>query len=184
MALQAKANCEHLIIGIANPDPDNTKPDESHSERAKAVTNPWTYYERLLMVKETLLDIGLLPTDFDIVPFPINYPERIKYYVPADATHFTRVYEPWNYRKLELLTGEGYEVEVLFEGTPEEKKHEFTLPIGGLGKAGTVKAAEGTIVRKLMGEGGDWQTYVPAGTASVVVELDLISRLQAESSGA
>jgi cytidyltransferase-like protein len=177
-ALQAKAECEYLIVGITNPDINLTKDDEVHPDRSKAGNNPFTYYERLLMIREALLGVGMSRTNFEIVPFPINYPELLGNYMPSDATHFTRVYEDWNRKKIQLLEDQGYKVKVLHEDIPENKTHTMELPIGGLGKKGTVLIEEGRNVRRRMLENDDWESYVPAGTAKVIKDLNLIERLR------
>lgn len=79
--LAAKKKCDFLIVGITNPDPSLTKPDESNPHRSLDTSNPFTYFERYTMIKESLLEAGLKRDEFDIVPFPINFPDLIKYYV-------------------------------------------------------------------------------------------------------
>lgn len=177
-ALQAKAKCDFLIVGIANPDISLTKEDASHPNRAKAENNPYTYYERLLMIREALVEVGVRREDFEIVPFPINYPELLYNYIPQDAINYTRVYEEWNKRKITLLEQHGYNVEVLHEASPDEKTHTMQLPIGGIGPAGVVSIEEGTNVRRRMIEDDNWEAYVPAGTAEVVKRLGLTARLK------
>src|SRR5687767_809718 len=76
-ALQAMELCDFLIVGITNPDVNLTKSDSTHPNRAKTENNPYTYYERLEMIRESLLGVGIKRGDFEIVPFPINYPELI-----------------------------------------------------------------------------------------------------------
>ena len=168
--LQALTHCDRLVIGITNPDPGNTKFDASNTERAKEENNPFTYFERLEMIKNTLREIGVPDEKFDIVPFPINFPEKLKYYIPKDAVHFTRVYEPWNLQKIKLLENEGYTVNVLYSGTPEDKSYTYSLPIGVYGKPGSLEAISGTEIRECMATGGDWEKYVPDGTARVILK--------------
>ena len=77
--LAGKELCEHLIIGITNPDPTLTRDHNSNPHRSTPLNNPLTYYERMVMIRETLLENGLTYSEFSIVPFPINIPELIKY---------------------------------------------------------------------------------------------------------
>ncbi|MEO9179550.1 MAG: adenylyltransferase/cytidyltransferase family protein [Candidatus Saccharimonadales bacterium] len=177
-ALQAKAACDYLIVGITNPDIYLTKNDDTHPARSKAENNPFTYYERLLMIREALMKVGLKRTEFEIVPFPINFPELLSNYIPSEAIHFTRVYENWNRKKIQLLEHQGYEVVVLHEDIPENKTHTMELPIGGLGKPGIVLIEEGRNVRRRMLEDNRWEQYVPEGTATVIKQLGLIERLR------
>lgn len=158
--LSALKECEHLIIGITNPDPTHTKKDSTSSTRAKPQNNPFSYYERYLMIREALLQEEIPIDKFDVVPFPINYPELLHHYIPSDGIHYTRVFEPWNYKKIEILKELGHKVVVLFEGTVEDKQY-----IGGE-------------VRKTIADGGtQWKDLVPKGAAQVIKELDLDQRL-------
>lgn len=177
-ALQAKAACDYLIVRITNPDIGLTKDDDVHLARSKAENNPFTYYERLLMIREALVGVGIKRTDFEIVPFPINYPDLLANYIPKEGIHFTRVYEEWNRKKIQLLETQGYKVMVLHEDVPENKTHTMELPIGGIGSPGVVFIEEGKNVRRRMLENDRWEEYVPAGTARVIKELGLIAKLK------
>jgi hypothetical protein len=130
------------------------------------------------MVKESLTELGIPLEKFDIVPFPINFPERIRYYVPENAIHYTRIYEPWNHKKIKLLEDQGYRLEILYEGTPESKVHTFTLPIGGIGNSSLVHVEDGTLVRKRVVDNNDWKKYVPAGSAQIIEKLGLDKKLR------
>lgn len=176
-ALQAKAKCDFLIVGITNPDVNTTRADEVHPNRSKKDNNPYTYFERLLMIRDSLLNVGMPRKDFEIVPFPINVPELIPNYIPKGATHYTRVYEEWNKKKINVLEQLGYEVEVLHEDIPENKTHVMRLPIGGFGERGPVLIEEGTKVRRRMVENDNWESYVPKGTAKVIKQFGLIEKL-------
>lgn len=176
-ALQAKSKCDFLIVGITNPDITLTKEDETHVARSRSENNPFTYYERMLMIREALLGVGLAREVFEIVPFPINYPELLSNYIPLDAVNYTRVYEDWNRKKIKLLKEQGLVVEVMHEDTPENKTHTAQLPIGGIGEEQLLPVEEGTKVRKRMLEDRNWRDYVPPGTAKIVDELGLIDRL-------
>lgn len=176
--LQGLAKSEYLVIGITNPDPDSTKFDSSNDQRAKAENNPFSFYERLRMIKQTMTELGVESDKYDIVPFPINYPERIHYYIPDSSVHYTRIYEPWNHKKVQILKEQGYTVEILYEGDPKSKTHEYTLPIDGIGKTQTLKVMSGTEVRELMTSNGNWRDFVPSGTARIIDDLNLIERLK------
>jgi cytidyltransferase-like protein len=96
--MAAKARCEHLVVGITNPDPTLTKHDDANPARDKPEANVLTYYERYKMLQEALQEQGLSSRDFSVVPFPINLPELYKYYVPLDATFFITIYDAWGER--------------------------------------------------------------------------------------
>jgi nicotinamide-nucleotide adenylyltransferase len=91
--LAGKNLCRHLIIGITNPDPSLTKNHDSNPHRSTPLANALTYYERFIMVREALIESGLKLNEISIVPFPINVPELIKYYVPLDVVFFLSIYD-------------------------------------------------------------------------------------------
>ena len=57
----AAARSDEVFIGITNPDPTRMKPEASDPLRHLPESNPWTYTERLLMVKAAAGDLGLTP---------------------------------------------------------------------------------------------------------------------------
>ena len=76
--LAGKQLCEHLVIGITNPDPSLTRDSEANPHRSTPIANPLTYYERYIMVEAALLEQGLISSEFSIVPFPINIPDLVR----------------------------------------------------------------------------------------------------------
>lgn len=97
--MAGREKCEHLVIGICNPDVNLTKYSETNPHRSTQVANPFTYYDRYQMIKGTLMHIGVKAEEFDIVPFPINYPEFIFNYAPANAKYYMTIYDAWGYEK-------------------------------------------------------------------------------------
>ena len=177
-ALQARAKSDLLIIGITNFDLLSLQYDATTPHRSQIKNNPFTYYERSLMIKEALLNLGIERTSFEIVPFPINQPELICNYIPQKAIHFTRIYDQWNRKKVQLLKDLGYKVEILYESQSSNKTCTIKLPIGGIGK-GLILAESGTDVRRRILENNDWQNYVPQGTAEIIKNLNLTEKLRA-----
>jgi cytidyltransferase-like protein len=119
--MAGKNLCNHLIVGITNPDPTLTKDSNANPHRSKTSSNPLTFYERLVMIREALLEVGLQLFEFSIVPFPINIPELIKYYVPLDAIFFLSIYDDWGKQKKTFLESLGLNIHVLWK-LPLEKK--------------------------------------------------------------
>jgi len=158
--LAAKERCRHLVVAITNPDPTLTKFDPADPHRSTEVDNPLTFYERYVMIRETLLDQGLEFREFSLVPLPINFPELYRYYVPMDATFFLTIYDEWGERKLHLFESLGLKVEILWRRPKSEK---------GL----SVSA-----IRRMMGLGQPWEHLVPAAVARLVGEMDLLQRLK------
>lgn len=152
--LEAKSRCQHLIVGICNPDKETTAYNEIDPHRSSDEANPFTYYERYEMIKGSLLEAGVPADEFDIVPFPINFPERIFNYAPRDARYYLTIYDQWGYEKKEMLESIGCDVEVLWEVDISRK------------------GISGTDVRALIKEGKSWEEFVPAFVYEYVYNMD------------
>jgi nicotinamide-nucleotide adenylyltransferase len=147
--LGAAARCEELWVGITNPDPTRIREEPSDPLRHLPESNPWTYAERLLMVKETARDEGL---DVHVIPFPVNEPDLWPAYVPDGVTQYLRLFSEWGGTKLDRLRAAGYEVVIL--------------------DAGVKKGVSGADVREAIRAGDDWEGLVPQGVARVIRLLD------------
>jgi len=159
--LAGKSQCEHLIVGITNPDPALTREDSADQERSRQLSNPLTYYERHCMVRAVLLEAGLNSEDFSIVPLPINLPNLYKYYVPLDAVFFLTIYDEWGRRKQTMFNNLGLKTHVLWD-VPEEQK--------GL---------SGSDIRKHLLAGDEhWKTQIPPATARLLEEWRIVHRLR------
>ena len=148
----AAARCDEVFVGITNPDPTRILPEESDPLRHLPESNPFTYVERLLMVKAAAADAGIAAERLHVIPFPVNEPELWQAYVPGDVVQFIRLFSDWGGTKLERLREAGYEVVVLDEGAAKE--------------------ISGADVRSALREGGDWESLVPPGVARVLRELE------------
>ena len=162
--LTGKKLCKHLIVGITNPDPSLTKDHDSNPHRSKPIANPLTFYERYVMIREAMLEKGLVLSEFSIVPFPINVPELLKYYVPMNVVFFLSIYDDWGRQKKKYLESLGLKVHVLWD-VPLEKK--------GL---------SGSDIRESMLKGEPWELFVPPATAKLVKRWGIINRLNDLSS--
>jgi len=158
--LAAKERCRHLVVGITNPDPTLTKFDAADPHRSSEVDNPLTFYERYVMLRETLLEAGLDFREFSLVPLPINFPELYRYYVPLEATFYLTIYDEWGERKLAMFTSLGLTVDVMWRKPKSEK---------GL---------TATALRRLMGRGEPWEDLVPPAVARLVKDMVLGERLR------
>lgn len=158
--LAGKALCEHLVVGITNPEPDLSAYDETDPSRSDPLANPLTYYERLVMVRLALQSSGVSPDEFTIVPFPVNFPDRYRHYVPMDAVFFLTIYDDWGRKKLAMFQALGLKTHVLWEKPPHEK---------GL------RASD---VRRRIRENLPWEHLVPPSTAQLVHAWNLPERLR------
>lgn len=159
--LRAKARCRRLVVGITNPDPVWVRAEASSPHRHEPEANPFTYFERALMVRDALLEGGMRPREFLVVPFPIHDLDLLRHYVPPTAVHFVRVYSEWEQEKVNRLRARGLVVEVLDPG----KEKEFS----------------GSVVRGLMRSGRPWEHLVPDGAAEVARRSLAAARSQTKS---
>lgn len=150
----AAERSDEVFVGITNPDPTRIRPEPSDLARHLPESNPWTYAERLLMVKAAARDLGLDLARVHVIPFPVNEPELWPSYVPDGVTQYLRLFSEWGGTKLERLREAGYEVVVLDEGAEKE--------------------ISGADVRAALREGGDWESMVPPGVAQMIREPERV----------
>jgi nicotinamide mononucleotide adenylyltransferase len=143
-----------VFVGITNPDPARIRPEPSDPLRHLPESNPWSYADRLLMVKAAAADLGLDLARVHVIPFPVNEPELWAAYVPDGATQYIRLFSEWGGTKLDRLRSAGYDVAVLDEGVE--------------------KSVSGASVRAALRDGGDWQSLVPPGVARVIRSLERV----------
>jgi nicotinamide-nucleotide adenylyltransferase len=139
---------DEVFVGITNPDPSHIKPEPADPLRHLPESNPYSYSERLLMVKAAARDLGLKLESVHVIPFPVNHPELWPAYVPDGVTQYLRLFSEWGGTKLERMRDAGYEVVILDEGAEKE--------------------ISGADVREAMRSGGDWESLVSPGVAGVI----------------
>lgn len=158
--LAGKERCEHLVVGVTNPDPSLTRSESADAKRDAAAANPLTYWERQWMVREALREAGLAWEAFSVVPLPVNIPELYCHYVPMDAVFFLTIYDDWGRAKQQRFKELGLNVEVMWERPLSEK------------------GISGVDVRQAMIQGGDWRAMVPASVAHLADVWGLPERLR------
>jgi nicotinamide-nucleotide adenylyltransferase len=146
---------DEVFVGITNPDPTRIKPEASDPLRHLPESNPWSYAERLLMVKAAARGAGLDLGRIHVIPFPVNEPELWPAYVPEGVTQYIRLFSEWGGTKVDRFREAGYEVVVLDQGAE--------------------KAVSGADVRSALREDGDWEALVPAGVARVIRSVERVS---------
>jgi nicotinamide-nucleotide adenylyltransferase len=151
----AAERSDELWIGITNPDPARILPEASDPARHLPESNPYSYGDRMLMVKAAASDLGLDPLRVHVIPFPVNEPHLWSAYVPEGVTQYLRLFSVWGGEKQERLLAAGYEVVILDQGAEKE--------------------LSGTDVREALRSGGDWESLVPPGVARVLSELDRVT---------
>jgi nicotinamide-nucleotide adenylyltransferase len=150
----AAERSDEVFVGITNPDPARIKPEASDPLRHLPESNPFSYVERLLMVKAAARDAGIEAERLHVIPFPVNEPELWPPYVPPDVVHFIRLFSDWGGTKLERLREAGYEVVILDEGAEKE--------------------VSGADVREALRTGGDWEAMVPPAVAALLKRLERV----------
>jgi nicotinamide mononucleotide adenylyltransferase len=167
--IECKKKCEFLFIGVSDTDPQNAYFHERYEDNGsndvfRGLYEPqiytFTYFERAQMITEALKGEGVPTDEFMVVPFPIHRPQQIKYFVPQEAVIYITVYDPWGERKPKLFGDLGYETELLWRRTMDER---FTTA---------------TEVRRRMSEGEDFSDLVPEGVKKVVDMYNLTEKLK------
>ena len=145
-----KARCDFLWIGLAMFDiVTQTKAGDIDDHRTAKAANPFTYFERVKMITDSLAHEGVATTEFGFIPFPIDDVELLPQFLPVTIPCLTTICEPWNREKISRLEMAGYQVEVLLERKPKE--------------------ISGARIRELIANQDEaWFSLVPAATVSVV----------------
>lgn len=112
---EALARChDRMIIGVANPDPLLTAEVNSNRDRHRSDANPFSYYDRVTMIRETILKDPLLSNrwrNITITPFPVNLPSQWKYFIPEPPlTQFMVLLNQWDHQKKKTFEEYGYSV--------------------------------------------------------------------------
>lgn len=154
---------EHVIIGITNPDPLAIRKEAADPARSSPQSNPFTYYERYLMISENLKDKKIDTGRYDIVPFPINVPELWFYYIPKEVIFLITLYDndPWLEAKKNKLERGGYATDTIWRRSR--------------------KTITGTEVRARMRAGENWESLVPKATARIIKRLELDKKIMIRS---
>jgi nicotinamide mononucleotide adenylyltransferase len=152
-AMAALQHVERLYIGLTKVLTEETIGQDIAPHRFKPEENPLTYYQRVEVTTRALLEAGVAPVRFDVGPFPVEVPDRLPEFWPKTGPCFTTNVGYWNQRKIEILTGSGYDVTVL------------DLDLSG------VPVTSGSKIRELFRAGDQsWHDYVPKGTTACILE--------------
>ncbi|MBI2368915.1 MAG: adenylyltransferase/cytidyltransferase family protein [Deltaproteobacteria bacterium] len=155
---EALSRSDLLLVGITNPDPSTIVVEEADPQRHRPEANPFTFHERLRMVKETLMDERIDLRRVDIIPFPVHHRDLWAYYVPSGTVQFIRVFSAWGREKVQRLQETGLTVEVLDPGAEKE--------------------ISGDEVRRRMIHGLDWEELVPPAVARMIHAIHGVERLR------
>ena len=114
-----------------------------------------------MCIKNAMIEFGIKREEFDIVPFPINFPEKIYNYVPLDAKFYITIYDEWGKEKYKILRDSlNLDIEVLREVTLAEKG---------------ISASD---IRKNIQEGKNWRDMVPNSVYEYIIQNKLDKRIR------
>ena len=150
----ALARAEVLVVGITNFDPALTEVEPASPHRHEAAANPFSYWERALMIRDALLEDGVAASRFVLTALPVHYPARWRHYVPTDpaqCVHVLRVFSAWE----------------------EEKARR--LPPGRRGPRGGAAAGS---ARARLATDQAWKELVPPAVTKQLVQLNAAQRLR------
>jgi nicotinamide mononucleotide adenylyltransferase len=159
--LAAKMRCRLLYVGITHPDIfacPAASPLDVHGTLVR--DNPLAYIERYEMIRDSLLEFGVKREEFEIIPFPVDRPDVLAQYAPADAVYYMSICGEWDREKEKILSSLGLKTEILWERDPEEK------------------GITGTELRALIAGDGSWRQYMPKTAAEYLTEHGLDERIK------
>lgn len=157
-ALAALEKCDFLWVGITRYE-ILRESFEAGQGRDSLLANPFTYIERVNIIRDALLEQGVEQNRFGFVPFPIDSPELLPQFVSLSTTCYTTVREDWNKDKIKSLKALGYEVVVLWEDL-------------------AVKRISSTIIRESIRSGdGVWKEMVFESTRRHMKSMNARQRL-------
>jgi nicotinamide-nucleotide adenylyltransferase len=151
--------CDRLIIAVTNADPTLIKPEESDIKRGLPSYNPFTFFERYMMIEKTLIEEQYIkPSRFMVTTLPIHDEDLWKYYLPPSAVLYVNVTSEWDSVKLERMQKSNFKVKKIgdqrFEGI------------------------NGTQIRQKMIKEGNWSNLVPKSVESIINSIAGVERLK------
>jgi nicotinamide-nucleotide adenylyltransferase len=100
---------DQIIIGITNPDIENLFEHAASQHRHTDAANPFSYESRVRIIKASISELSELNgVEIEIVPFDLTQPSS--WAVPAETVFALRIFSSWEASKLDLFTGQGFEV--------------------------------------------------------------------------
>ena len=157
--LNGLCSCKHLIIGITNYlnssglTKEQIKYNNIDNHRLNIDSNPFTYYERVKMIRIAMKEYNVSEDNYTIVPFPIEDPKQINKFIPKESVIFLTIYDEWGKGKKHILQKEGYKTNVLWERSKNQK------PISG------------TIVRDCAKNNGKLEYLVTPNVSNYIREM-------------
>lgn len=156
----ALERAEILVVGITNFDPAMTTFETTSPHRHAPAANPFSYWERTLMIRDALLEDRVPAARFALTALPVHESGRWPHYVPTDpaeSVHVLRVFSPWEEEKVRRLAAAGFRVEAIYDQQ---------------------KLVSGSDVRARLAAGAGWEEFVPPAVHEWLMQLDATQRLR------
>ena len=100
---------DRIIIGVTNPDIENLFEHAASQHRHTDAANPFSYESRVQIIEDSISELtDLNHVEIEIIPFDLTQPSS--WSVPADTVFALRIFSVWEASKLDLFTGQGFEV--------------------------------------------------------------------------
>lgn len=157
--LEAKKYCDFLWVGITQINIQELFENPASPHRAEPKNNPLTYFERVELISDALVNHGVTKNEFGITPFPIENEKCLTDFLPTSIPIFTTICDQWNLFKIHLLEKKGYRVIVLKE------------------RHGEILRGE-QIRKEIQSENNIWINKVPQATVKFVEKNNIMQRLK------
>ncbi|EHA1205341.1 adenylyltransferase/cytidyltransferase family protein [Vibrio alginolyticus] len=157
--MMAKSKCEHIIIGITQPDITSLSSIYGIRKRVSSIDNPLTYNQRVEMITRVLDYFKVEKNSYSFIMFDIDDPEKIKENLNLSCKCYTTIREEWNNKKIQTLMSLGYQVEVL--------KEDYS----------PTRITSTNIREKVLNGDESWKDDVPKGCSDYLEEIDFVSVL-------
>lgn len=138
---------DRIIIGVTNPDIENLFEHAASLHRHTDAANPFSYESRVQIIKDSISELtDLNNVEIEIIPFDLTQPDS--WTVPAETVFALRIFSAWEASKLDLFTGQGFEV--------------LELP------APATKISASDIRKTLTTNDSTWHSHVAPGAVSTI----------------
>ena len=149
---EALQRAKHVHIGITRITADESPISDATNHRFTDEANPFSYFERVEIIKAALEGEGIDLSRITAGPFPIEDIHNLAVFWPVGLTCFTTTVDAWNKTKIEILEAAGYTVEVVKDGAWK-----------------SASMASGRTIRQLLKAGDDsWEVFVPKGAHDLI----------------
>ena len=112
--LEALKQTEHLFVGICTPQICTPEESTKTGYPCTEELNPFTYQERVDMLRASLKEAGANLYDCSFIPFPSDY-KNISELIPRVTVFLMSVTSPHDTKKIEYIKSLGYKVKPIIE---------------------------------------------------------------------